>query len=153
MQTQISSKIRQDWQVVDILAIYQLPLPDLFFRAQTVHREFHDPNTIQGCILLSIKTGGCPEDCGYCPQSSHYETNLERQPLLSVDETLQCARQAADQGATRFCMGAPGAVSLTEANSKKFLKWFEGFAKLGWKPVARWACCPEIKRNNSPMLA
>ena len=78
MHTQTSAKIRHDWRVEEILAIYQLPLPDLSFRAQTIHREFHDPNTIQGCILLSIKTGGCPEDCAYCPQSSHYETDLDR---------------------------------------------------------------------------
>lgn len=150
MQTQISSKIRQDWQVVDILAIYQLPLPDLFFRAQTVHREFHDPNTIQGCILLSIKTGGCPEDCGYCPQSSHYETNLERQPLLSVDETLQCARQAADQGATRFCMGAAWRSIPNGSEFQKVLEMVRGVREIGME-----ACCTlgMLSRDQAEQLA
>src|SRR4029077_10923897 len=136
MLTQTSSKIKHDWEVGDILAIYQLPLPDLFFRAQSVHREFHDPNTIQGCILLSIKTGGCPEDCAYCPQSSHYETDLERKPLLSVEETLQCASEAASHGATRFCMGAAWRSIPKGIEFQKVLEMVRGVRKMGME-----ACC------------
>ena len=150
MHTQTRSKIRHDWTVEGILAIYQLPLPDLCFRAQTVHREFHDPNTIQGCILLSIKTGGCPEDCGYCPQSARYETNLERQPLLSVHETLQCAREAAHQGATRFCMGAAWRSIPKGVEFQKVLEMVRGVREIGME-----ACCTlgMLTREQAEQLA
>jgi biotin synthase len=78
----------------------------LIFRAQTVHRAHHRPDEVQGCMLLSIKTGGCPEDCAYCPQSAHYRTNVTRTELVSIEELTHAARQAQEQGATRFCMGA-----------------------------------------------
>src|SRR5213593_2139989 len=94
------------WSVDDIETLYQMPFMDLLYRAQQVHREHFDANEIQLSTLLSIKTGGCPEDCGYCPQSAHYDTGLTRQPLMGVEETLAAAKQARDQGATRFCMGA-----------------------------------------------
>ena len=97
---------RHDWTVAEIEAIYATPLPDLIFRAQTVHRAYHRSGEVQGCSLLSIKTGGCPEDCAYCPQSAHYKTGVEREGLLSVDAALDAARSAKAQGATRFCMGA-----------------------------------------------
>ncbi len=97
---------RHDWTYEEIESIYGLPLPDLIFRAQTVHRAFHPANEVQGCVLLSIKTGGCPEDCGYCPQSAHYHTGVERKPLVSVEEAVAAATSAREQGATRFCMGA-----------------------------------------------
>jgi len=83
-----------------------LPLPDLMFRAAEVHRAHRDPQDVQRCALLSIKTGGCPEDCGYCSQSAHYDTPVAREPLLSVDTVKKKAREARDRGATRFCMGA-----------------------------------------------
>jgi biotin synthase len=86
--------------------VCDLPLPELMFRAAQVHREHHDPNDVQRCALLSIKTGGCPEDCGYCSQSARYQTGVEAMPLLSVEEVKQRARQAQQLGATRFCMGA-----------------------------------------------
>jgi biotin synthase len=86
--------------------LYQLPLPELLFRAQTVHRTHHDPNAIQLCTLQSIKTGGCPEDCKYCPQSSHYRTSVERESLMDVPAILAAAKQAREGGASRFCMGA-----------------------------------------------
>src|SRR6476646_3540753 len=98
--------MRHDWSVSDIESIYTAPLPDLIFRAQTVHRAHHPLNEVQGCMLLSIKTGGCPEDCAYCPQSAHYKTNVARSELVPLDELIVAARQARDQGATRFCMGA-----------------------------------------------
>jgi biotin synthase len=98
--------MRHDWSVSEIESIYTAPLPDLIFRAQTVHRAHHSPNEVQGCILLSIKTGGCPEDCAYCPQSAHYKTDVARTELVSLDEMTAAATRARDQGATRFCMGA-----------------------------------------------
>jgi biotin synthase len=87
-------------------AVYRLPLPDLVLRAAGVHKEHRDYRDIQRCELLSIKTGGCPEDCKYCSQSAHYDTPVDRQPLLTVDEVRERATAAKDRGATRFCMGA-----------------------------------------------
>jgi biotin synthase len=92
--------------VSEIGAIYSAPLPDLVFRAQTVHRAHHAADVVQGCVLLSIKTGGCPEDCAYCPQSAHYRTNVTRTDLVGLDELTDAATRAREQGATRFCMGA-----------------------------------------------
>jgi biotin synthase len=86
-------------------AVYRLPLPDLLFRAAAVHREHHDAGDIQRCALLSIKTGGCPEDCAYCPQSARYDTGVTATPLLSVAEVQERAARAKQLGATRFCMG------------------------------------------------
>ena len=94
------------WQVEDIAALYELPFMDLLFRAQQVHREHFDANEVQLSTLLSIKTGGCAEDCGYCPQSSHFETGVEASKLMPLDEVLAAAQAARAQGATRFCMGA-----------------------------------------------
>lgn len=91
--------------LVEIRQIHDLPLPELIFRAQTVHREHHDPRSVQLCSLLSVKTGGCPEDCGYCPQSSHHAA-VEPTRSLSVGEVLAEAQAAQAAGATRFCMGA-----------------------------------------------
>jgi biotin synthase len=98
--------VRYDWSIQEIESIYTAPLPDLVFRAQTIHRAHHRPDEVQGCILLSIKTGGCPEDCAYCPQSAHYKTDVVRTDLVSLDELTDAATQARAQGATRFCMGA-----------------------------------------------
>ena len=96
----------QRWPVEDIEALFALPFNDLVFRAQQVHREHFDPNAVQRSTLLSIKTGGCSEDCGYCSQSARYDTGLERQRLLPLDEVLENARAAKAKGASRFCMGA-----------------------------------------------
>ncbi|MFN8066419.1 MAG: biotin synthase BioB [Vicinamibacterales bacterium] len=101
-----SSALRHDWTLAEIEAIYTAPLPDLVFRAQTAHRAYHRADEVQGCMLLSIKTGGCPEDCAYCPQSAHYKTDVGRQDLVSLDELTDAATRAKDQGAVRFCMGA-----------------------------------------------
>jgi biotin synthase len=92
--------------VADLKRVYDLPLPELIFRAAEVHRAHHDPTDVQRCALLSIKTGGCPEDCSYCAQSAHYQTGVEATPLISVEEVKECALQAKRLGATRFCMGA-----------------------------------------------
>jgi biotin synthase len=90
----------------ELRAVYDLPLPDLLYRAATVHRTHHDPADIQRCALLSIKTGGCPEDCGYCAQSARYQTGVPATPLMSVDEVRARAVRAKELGATRFCLGA-----------------------------------------------
>jgi len=90
----------------DVRAIHDLPLPELLFRAQSVHRQHHAADEVQLCTLLSVKTGGCAEDCAYCPQSSHYETPVSVEKSLAVDEVLTAARAARESGATRFCMGA-----------------------------------------------
>lgn len=94
------------WRLDDVLALYELPFNDLLFRAQQAHREHFDANTVQLSTLLSIKTGGCPEDCAYCPQASQYETGVEAEKLMPLDAVLDAARAAQAQGATRFCMGA-----------------------------------------------
>ncbi len=94
------------WSVADIAALFELPFSDLVFRAQTVHRAHFDPNTVQVSTLLSIKTGGCSEDCGYCPQSARYHTGVDNEELLQLDEVVSAARAAKDSGASRFCMGA-----------------------------------------------
>ncbi|MGO9482929.1 MAG: biotin synthase BioB [Candidatus Kryptoniota bacterium] len=98
--------VRHDWTKDEICHIYNLPLLELIYKAATVHRQHHDPSEVQVCSLLSIKTGGCSEDCGYCSQSVHYDTGVKVQPLLSFDEVMDKARLAKDAGATRFCMGA-----------------------------------------------
>jgi biotin synthase len=92
----------------DVRAIHDLPLPDLLLRAQQIHREHHRPNEVQLCSLLSVKTGGCPEDCAYCPQSSHYDTGVAREKRLAVADVVEAATRAQAAGATRFCMGSAG---------------------------------------------
>ena len=94
------------WRIAAIEALFDLPFMDLLFRAQQVHREHFDANRVQLSTLLSIKTGGCPEDCGYCPQSAHFDTGVEAGKLMALDAVVDAAREAKAQGATRFCMGA-----------------------------------------------
>ena len=98
--------LRHDWTRAEIAALFELPLPELMFRAQEAHRLFFDPTEIQIATLLSIKTGGCPEDCAYCPQSAHYDTGLKASKLMAVEAVLAEARAAKAAGADRFCMGA-----------------------------------------------
>ena len=97
---------RKRWSVAEVQALFELPFFDLVHRAQMVHRENFDPNAVQRSTLLSIKTGGCSEDCGYCSQSARYDTGLERERLMPIDEVLENARAAKAKGASRFCMGA-----------------------------------------------
>src|ERR1700680_5160371 len=99
-------QVRHDWRRYEIRRISTRPLPELLFRAQTVHREFHRPEEVQLCRLLSIKTGGCPEDCAYCPQSARYETGVKAEKLLDLDAVVREAQAAKAAGASRFCMGA-----------------------------------------------
>ncbi|CAG7856335.1 biotin synthase [biofilm metagenome] len=98
--------IRHDWQLDEVLAIFAMPFNDLIYNAQTVHRQHFDPNEVQVSSLLSIKTGACSEDCGYCPQSARYDTGLKAEKLMCVEDVLTAAQQAKSQGASRFCMGA-----------------------------------------------
>jgi len=100
------SVLRHDWQLAEVLALFDLPFNDLIFQAQSVHRQHFDPNEVQISSLLSIKTGSCSEDCGYCPQSARYDSGLKSEALMPIDEVIQAAQQAKDQGASRFCMGA-----------------------------------------------
>ena len=100
------SELRHDWTADQVNALFALPFSDLMHRAQTVHREHFDPNAVQLSTLLSIKTGACPEDCKYCPQSVRYNTGLKTEALMAVEQVEQAARTAKEAGATRFCMGA-----------------------------------------------
>ncbi|MBD9377538.1 biotin synthase BioB [Pseudoxanthomonas sp. PXM04] len=99
-------ELRHDWQREELLALFHLPFPELLFRAATVHRAHFDPAEVQVSTLLSVKTGGCPEDCAYCPQAQRYDTGVNAQKLMETDEVLARARQAKAAGASRFCMGA-----------------------------------------------
>ncbi len=101
-----STTIRHDWTLQEVEALFALPFLDLLFQAQSVHRAHHEANAVQMSTLLSIKTGGCPEDCAYCPQSVRYDTGLERDALMEIAAVRECAQRAREAGATRFCMGA-----------------------------------------------
>lgn len=98
--------IRHNWQHEEVEALFAMPFADLMYKAQTLHRNHFDPNQVQVSTLLSIKTGGCAEDCGYCPQSAHHPSAVKAEPLMPLDKVLENAQQAKDAGASRFCMGA-----------------------------------------------
>src|SRR5215813_7267100 len=102
----LSADIRHDWSVAEVEAMFALPFNDLVFRAQTIHRAHFPANQVQLSTLLSIKTGGCPEDCAYCPQAARYDTGIEAQKLMAVDAVVAEAKHAKDAGASRYCMGA-----------------------------------------------
>jgi biotin synthase len=101
-----AADIRHDWTAQEVRALFALPFNDLLFRAQSLHRKHFEPNTVQLSTLLSIKTGACPEDCAYCPQSIRYDTGLKVEPLMELDAVVDAAKEAKANGATRFCMGA-----------------------------------------------
>lgn len=103
---QNQTEIRHDWSEQEVQALFDLPFNDLLFQAQLVHRQNFNPNEVQVSTLLSIKTGACPEDCKYCPQSGHYNTGLEKERLMQVEAVLEKAKKAKETGSTRFCMGA-----------------------------------------------
>src|SRR5258705_10873164 len=106
MPNEVFVTVRNDWALAEFKELFALPFMDLVFRAQTLHRRFQVPNTVQISTLLSIKTGACPEDCAYCPQSVRFDTGLEAEELLELEEVAARARAAKESGATRFCMGA-----------------------------------------------
>lgn len=128
--------LRHDWTVAEVVAIHDLPFFELLDRARAVHREVHGGDSVQLCTLLSVKTGGCPEDCAYCPQSSHYETDTEAEKMLDVPSVLDAARRAREAGSTRFCMGA----ALREVKDgpvfDRVLEMVRGVKALGLE-----ACC------------
>jgi biotin synthase len=128
--------MRTDWTRQEISAIYNQPLLDLLLQAQKIHREFHPANEVQMCRLLSIKTGGCPEDCAYCPQSAHYQTGVERQQLMESDQILDAARTAKTEGATRFCMGAAWRQAPQGQEFDSVLESVQAVAALGME-----VCC------------
>src|SRR5580700_2758549 len=128
--------LRHDWTREEIRRFYRQPLPDLLFTAQQAHREFHDPARVQLCRLLSVKTGGCPEDCAYCPQSAHYSTGLTREGLLPVEEVMEFAERARKEGATRFCMGAAWRQVQDGEDFERVLEMVRRVARLGME-----VCC------------
>ena len=130
------TRLRHDWTREEIRAIYRQPLSDLLFSAQQIHREFHDPTRVQLCRLLSVKTGGCPEDCAYCPQSAHYSTGVARGALLPVDEVVEFAQRARSEGATRFCMGAAWRQVQEGDDFENVLEMVRRIATLGME-----VCC------------
>lgn len=129
-QIEINSAIRHDWQLAEIAALFALPFNDLLFQAQTVHRANFDPNEIQISSLLSIKTGSCSEDCGYCPQSARYDSDLNPEALLPVDAVLKAAQAAKDEGASRFCMGAAWR-SPKDRDIERVVQMVQGVKALG----------------------
>lgn len=128
--THTQPTLRNDWTLEEIEALLDLPFNDLLFQAQGVHRAYHDPNRIQVSTLLSIKTGACPEDCGYCAQSAKHETTLEPERLMPIEQVLETARAAQADGATRFCMGAAWR-NPTERNLDQVVSMVEGIHALG----------------------
>lgn len=128
--------LRYEWTKSEVQAIYETPLPELIYRAQRVHRKFHEPDRVQTCQLISIKTGGCPEDCAYCPQSAHYDAGVEREALLDPEHVIGVAREAAGRGVTRFCMGAAWREAPQGTEFGKVLEMVRGVSALGME-----VCC------------
>ena len=128
--TDAVQSVRHDWTLDQIKTLFEQPFNDLLFRAQTTHRENFDPNAVQISTLLSIKTGACPEDCAYCPQSAKYDTGLERERLLPLDEVRSAAMNAKQNGATRFCMGAAWR-NPTDKNLDKVIEMINVVKDLG----------------------
>jgi biotin synthase len=120
----------------DVAAIYRTPVLELIFRAAEVHRAHHDPSAVQVCVLQSIKTGGCPEDCGYCPQAARYHTSVEAEPLMDVEAVLGAARRAKDSGASRFCMGAAWREVKDNRQFDRVLEMIRGVKDLGLEACA-----------------
>ncbi len=128
--------IRNNWTREEIAAIYNKPVLDLIYQAATVHREFHDPQEVQVCTLLSVKTGGCPEDCAYCPQAARYHTNVKVQKLMEVNEVIEKAIEAKESGSTRFCMGAAWREVRDNRDFDKVIDMVKGVNSLGLE-----VCC------------
>jgi len=128
--------IRHDWTTEEVEERYRLPLTELLFLAQTVHRRHHDPAVVQRCTLLSIKTGACPEDCAYCPQSARYDTGVEREELMAPAAVLAAARAAREAGSTRFSMGAAWRDAKDGRAFAEVLEMVEGVAGLGLEVCA-----------------
>ena len=123
-------ELRNDWEIDEIKALFELPFNDLLYKAHSIHRETFDPNKVQVSSLLNIKTGACPEDCSYCSQSSKYDTGLEREKLMEVEEVLKQAQNAKNKGATRFCMGAAWR-NPTDKSLDKVIPMIQGVKAMG----------------------
>lgn len=130
------SDLRNDWTFEEISSIYHLPLLELVYRAATVHRQHHQPGEVQVCTLLSVKTGGCPEDCAYCPQAARYHTGVKTHKLMEVDEVLAKAQEAKAAGSTRFCMGAAWREVRDNRDFDKVIDMVQGVNNLGME-----VCC------------
>ena len=141
-----SPAIRHDWTQKEVLALLEKPFNDLLFEAQQVHRSWFDPNEVQVSTLLSIKTGACPEDCMYCPQSGHYNTGLEKEKLMEVRKVLDQAREARETGATRFCMGAAWR-SPTRKDLPYVLEMVRGVRELGMETCMTLGMLSEQQAN------
>lgn len=128
--------IRNNWTKEEIAEIYNSPILDLIYRAATVHREFHDAQEVQVCTLLSVKTGGCPEDCAYCPQAARYHTDVKVQKLMETDEVLKAALDAKESGSTRFCMGAAWREVRDNRDFDRVLDMVKGVNSMGME-----VCC------------
>jgi biotin synthase len=135
-QTTPEKHLRHDWKKEEVAAIYRTPLPELVFQAQTIHRRFHAADRVQKCQLISIKTGGCPEDCAYCPQSAHYDSDVEREGLLDPQHVVSVARDAKAKGITRMCMGAAWREAPHGRDFEKVLEMVRGVSSLGLE-----VCC------------
>ena len=129
-QNESATQLRHDWTLAEVNALFNMPFNDLLFQAQTIHRQHFDPNQVQVSTLLSIKTGACPEDCKYCPQSARYDTGLEKERLLEVEKVLETARYAKATGSTRFCMGAAWR-NPKERDMPYLVQMIEGVKALG----------------------
>lgn len=130
------TSIRNNWTRAEIAEIYNSPILDLIYRSATVHRAYHDPQEVQVCTLLSVKTGGCPEDCSYCPQAARYHTDVKVQKLMEVDEVITAAQNAKDSGSTRFCMGAAWREVRDNKDFDKVLDMVKGVNGMGME-----VCC------------
>ncbi len=136
MRTDDTSTPKPDRTLPEVRALHDLPLMDLVYRAQTVHRQHFGDNKVQLCSLLSVKTGGCPEDCAYCPQAARYHTGVVAEPLLQTEEVLAAASKAREAGATRFCMGAAWREVKDGPQFDRVLEMVRGVKRLGLE-----ACC------------
>ena len=123
-------EIKNDWKLDEIRALFEMPFNDLLFKAHSIHREVFDPNQVQVSSLLNIKTGACPEDCSYCSQSSKYDTGLERESLMEIEQVLKKAQIAKDKGASRFCMGAAWR-NPTDKSLDKVIPMIQGVKAMG----------------------
>ena len=128
--------IRNNWSIAEIKGIYNTPLLELIFNAATLHRKYNDTAEVQVCTLLSIKTGGCGEDCAYCPQAARYDTGVEVQALMKQKEVLEYAQKAKDAGSTRFCMGAAWREVRDNKDFDNVLEMVKGVNKMGME-----VCC------------
>ena len=126
----MSNKLRHDWQLEEILELFELPFNDLIFKAASIHRQNHKNNQVQISTLLSIKTGSCPEDCKYCPQSAHYNTDLKKEPFMELEKVLKAAKSAKEAGASRFCMGAAWR-NLHDRDLEKVCNMVKGVKEMG----------------------